>query len=63
MDGENKTETCPLCQEQHESMMLFGMKYIPCPMMPKDVLMPSTTIEAFFRGRSMLDQPVIVITR
>lgn len=62
MSEENKTETCPLCREQHESMTLFGVKFIPCPMMPKDTIMPSTTIEAFFQGRPVLDQPLIVIT-
>lgn len=62
MSEEEKTETCLLCGEQHESMTLWGVKYIACPMMPKDTIMPRSTIEAFFQGRSVLEQPVIVIT-
>lgn len=62
MGEEDKTETCPLCHEQHETASLHGVKYIACPLMPKDTIMPKSTIDAFFQGRCMLDQPVIVIT-
>lgn len=63
MNEEKKTESCPLCHEEHESMSLFGVKYIACPLMLKDTIMPRSTIDAFFQGRSMMDQPVIVITK
>lgn len=63
MSGEKKTETCPLCSEEHESASLYGVKYIACPFMPEDTIMPKATLDAFFQGHSMLDQPVIVITK
>ena len=62
--SEEKKELrdCPLCHEKHESMMLFGMEFIACPEMPENVIMPTPTLQAFMAGKSMLDQPFIVIT-
>jgi hypothetical protein len=62
MNTETKTVICILCNEPHETFSMYGMVYVPCPEMPKDIIVPSSAIEAFMTGRSMLDQPFIVIT-
>jgi hypothetical protein len=56
-----KTTTCKLCFQEHEVTSIFGFDYVLCPEMPKDLIIPESTLEAFMAGKSMLDQPLIVV--
>jgi hypothetical protein len=35
-------------------------KVFACPLVPKEMIVPLTTLEAFMQGRSMADRPFIV---
>lgn len=59
-DGKETVE-CPLCHERHEVMMMHGVKYVPCSEMPREMIMPASTLKAFMSGRSMLDEPFIIV--
>lgn len=62
MNAEAETVICILCGKQHETVVVYGLVCIPCPEMPENVIVPTQAIEAFMTGRSMLDQPFIVVT-
>lgn len=59
-EEQEQTVICSLCFKEHSTTTLYGITIIPCPDMPEDLIMPSSTLEAFIAGRSMLDQPFIV---
>lgn len=52
-----KMTDCPVCQQQHETMLLHGMEFVPCPRVPKNTLisLPST--------RDPLDKEIEIIER
>lgn len=60
-EKQTKTVECPLCHERHDVMTMHGITYVPCPQIPRDLLMPVSTLEAFMGGQSMLDDSFIII--
>lgn len=60
MDEETNLEICPLCHERHESMSLYGIKYIGCSFVPEDTLISKQTLDLFFQDRCVLEQPLVI---
>lgn len=61
VNTETKIVTCILYGKRHETVAMYGLVYIPCPEMPKDFIVPTQTIKVFVTGKSMPDQPFIVV--
>jgi hypothetical protein len=42
---------CPICNAPHETLLLHGMEFVPCPQVPKNVLIPLSAVQQQSAGQ------------